>query len=219
MLVPFLITCPFVDNIETPMLPALFSDVTAVLLAGGQSRRMGRDKALLCIDGLPVIQVLANRLQALTDEVLLSANNPTAYTFLGLRTIPDVHAGSGPLAGLHAALIHTERPLILLLACDLPDVPELLLRRLVECSAGYDAVIPCTSNGRLHPVCAIYSRTCLPAVERNLMRGEHQMVAIFRESCLRVRQLTPGEGGFSDQHLLDMNTPKNFEECKKQHKS
>jgi molybdopterin-guanine dinucleotide biosynthesis protein A len=208
-----------VNNLEAPARPALFADVTAVLLAGGQSRRMGRDKALLCMEGLPVAQLLAKRLQALTDEVLLSTNNPAAYTFLGLKTISDIHVGGGPLAGLHAALVHTQRPLVLLVACDLPGVPEFLLRRLVECSVGYDAVIPCTSNGRLHPVCAIYNRTCLPAIERNLMRGEHQMLAIFHESLLRVRQLTPGEGGFSDHHLLDMNSPEDFEECQRLHKS
>lgn len=201
------------------MPPALFADVTAVLLAGGQSRRMGRDKALLYIEGLPVAQLLARRLQALTDEVFLSTNNPTAYAFLGLKTIPDIHVGRGPLAGLHAALIQTQRPLILVVACDLPGVPEFLLRRLIECSAGYDAIIPCTSNGRLHPVCAVYSRTCLPEIERNLMRGERQMLAIFRDSLLRVRQLPPGEGGFSDHHLLDMNSPEDFEEYQRQHKS
>jgi molybdopterin-guanine dinucleotide biosynthesis protein A len=208
-----------VNNLEASTHPALFADVTAVLLAGGQSRRMGRDKALLRIDGLPVAQLLARRLQALTDEVFLSTNDPAAYAFLGLKTISDIHAGRGPLAGLHAALIQTQRPLILVVACDLPGVPEFLLRRLIECSAGYDAIIPCTSNGRLHPVCAVYSRTCLPEIERNLMRGEHQMLAIFRDSLLRVRQLTPGEGGFSDHHLLDVNSPEDFEEYQRQHKS
>jgi molybdopterin-guanine dinucleotide biosynthesis protein A len=208
-----------VNNLETSIHPALFADVTAVLLAGGQSRRMGRDKALLCIEGMPVAQLLAKRLQALTDEVLLSTNNPASYAFLGLNTISDIYVGRGPLAGLHATLIHTQRPLVLVVACDLPGVPEFLLRGLVECSAGYDAVIPCTSDGRLHPVCAVYSRTCLPAIELNLMRGEHRMLTIFRDSILRVRRLTPGEGGYSDHHLLDMNSPEDFEECLRRHKS
>ncbi len=199
---------------NTPItnLPAgLRSDVSAVLLAGGNSLRMGRDKALLNIHGRPVVQVLAARLRTVTDEVLLSANDPSAYAFLELPTIRDLFDGRGPLAGLHAGMRHTLRPFTLVLACDLPGVPVLLLQRLIDRSTEYDAVVPCTSDGLLHPVCAIYNRTCLPIVEQNLMSGANQILAILGDPKLRVLRLNSAEGGFRDRDLININSPSDLQ--------
>lgn len=197
----------------------LYPDLAAVLLAGGQSCRMGFDKAFLRVGGKSVAQLLAARLRTLTDQVLLSANDPSAYTPLGLPIVLDIYAGSGPMAGLHAAMLHSQRPLMLVLACDLPRVPAVLLRNIIESSPGFDAVIPITPDGGLHPVCAVYRRTCLPVVERNLRSGMHRMVSLLDEPGLRVRQLTAAEGGFSDTDLLDLNSPDDYEEFRRMSKS
>lgn len=189
----------------------LDSDLAAVLLAGGRSLRMGCDKALLRLHGRPILQALATRLRALTDRVCLSANDPFAYAFLGLPMIPDIYPGCGPLAGLHAAMTHSTRPLLLVLACDLPGVETGFLRRMVDCSRGFDAVIPATSDGLLHPACAVYRRTCLDAVERNLSTGQYQMLKLLEVPGLHIRRLDALDGAFADANLIDLNCPEDYE--------
>ena len=188
-------------------------DLAAVLLAGGKSRRMGCDKALLRLGGRPFALLLAERLQELTDQVLLSANEPSAYSFLGLPAVTDLYPGCGPMAGVHAALRHTARSMMLVLACDLPGATSRLLRSLIGCAAGFDAVVPVTSDGLLHPVCSLYRRSCLPVIEEKLRSGENQMLGLLDSRQLRVRRLSSGEGGFSDVELLDVDTPEDYLRC------
>ena len=159
------------------------------------------------------MQLLAMRLHEFTDQVLLSTNKPSVYSFLGLPAVADLYPGCGPMAGVHAALRHTARSMVLVLACDLPGVTTHLLRRIIECAEGFDAVVPITSDGLLHPVCALYRRTCLPVIEENLRSGENQMLTLFDPRQLRVRRLSPCEGGFTDADLMDVNSPEDYLQC------
>jgi molybdopterin-guanine dinucleotide biosynthesis protein A len=174
---------------------------------------MGCDKALLRLGGQTVVQLLAQRLHEFTDQVLLSTNEPAAYSFLGLPAVADRYPGCGPMAGLHAGLLHTTRSLVLVLACDLPAVTPHLLRRIIDGAEGFDAVVPMTSDGLLHPVCALYRRTCLPVIERNLHSGENQMLGLFDSRELRVMRLSPADGNFVDADLMDVDSPEDYLQC------
>jgi molybdopterin-guanine dinucleotide biosynthesis protein A len=198
--------------------PERYADLAAVLLAGGRSLRMGADKALLRLGETPVVALLKSRLLEVTDEVLLSANDPETYRFLALPCVTDRYPDCGPLAGLHAAMLHTCRPWLLALACDLPAITSTLLRSLYHHAAGYDAVVPVTADGRRHPVCALYHRSCLPAMERNLISGENRLIRLLRDPGLRIRQLTAAEGDFTDSILIDVNAPEDFALFQKQAK-
>jgi molybdopterin-guanine dinucleotide biosynthesis protein A len=99
-----------------------------------------------------------------------------------------------------------------LLACDLPRVSTEMLRNIILQAPGFDAVIPATSDGRLHPVCAIYSRTCLPAIEKGLRARDNRLIRLLEEPGLQIRQLTAAEGDFSDSNLLDLDTREDLEE-------
>lgn len=200
------------NEIPSTVHAELRPNVTAVLLAGGSSRRMGFDKGLWSVGGRPLLQLLAARLAEVTDEVLLSANDPAAYGSVGLTIIPDIFPRCGPLAGVHAAMLHSWRPWILALACDLPRISSAMLKNLIRHTRGFHAVVPLTSDGRLHPVCAAYRRDCLPAIERLLCRGENRMTRLLEEPGLRVKFLTATEGGFSDADLRDIDNPQDLEE-------
>lgn len=182
-------------------------DFCGVILAGGQSLRMGRDKALLEIDGQPLVRRLANLLAGITGEVILSAGQPERYAFLGLPVIHDLFPGQGPLAGLHAAMRHSRRPVFILLACDLPQVHSGLLECLIRHSEGSDAVVPLTSDGRIHPLCGLYRRTCLPAAEHYLGQNLNRLRLFLQDPSLRVRWVKAGEGRFSDPDLWNLNYP------------
>ena len=202
------------DPVNASALVLCFRIVTpelcVAILAGGQSRRMGFNKALVQVSGRPLIENLADHARLLSNQILICTNDPESYAFLKLPVVCDVFPGQGPLAGLHAALAHTQRPLVLLLACDLPNADDTLWSRLVACAEGYDAVIPRTSDGRVHPLTAVYRQTCLPVAEANLRCGINKVIDLFRSSPLRVNWLNATEGRFHDSQFDNLNTPEDL---------
>jgi molybdopterin-guanine dinucleotide biosynthesis protein A len=101
---------------------------------------------------------------------------------------------------------------MLVLACDLPGISAKFLRNMVNQRSGFEAVIPVTSDGGLHPACALYHRLCLPAMERNLTSGANKLILLLEEPGLRICRLRAEEGQFSDSELLDINTPADLAE-------
>jgi molybdopterin-guanine dinucleotide biosynthesis protein A len=190
------------------------TEICAVILAGGQSRRMGFNKALLKIGEQPLIQILVNRIRPLTNRILISSNDEPSYRFLDIPVIPDHFSGHGPLAGFHSAMLWDECPLYLMLACDLPNLRESLLHQLITLSQGFDAAIPRTSDKLAHPLCAVYRRTCLPYIEQALERGANKVIENFLDSSLSIRWIDPEEGQFEDSDLANLNTPEDLSELK-----
>ena len=185
-------------------------DVCAVILAGGQSSRMGSNKALLEIGGRPLISILIDRILPVTDRILISSNDFSSYRFLDFPVIPDQFAGHGPLAGFHSAMTRNICSLYIMLACDLPNLKTPLLQSLVSLAEGYDAAIPRTLDGLAHPLCAVYRRTCLPCVEQALQRGANKVIEVLFENSLAVRWVGPDEGKFEDADLANVNTPEDL---------
>ncbi len=173
---------------------------------------MGFNKALLEINGRPLIQTLAELARKITDEVFISANDAGVYAFLGLTIVPDVHRGQGPMAGLHAAFARTSRSLVLLMACDLPNLHEEVLRSLIDEARDFDAVVPRTADGHCHPLCGVYRRTCLPVLESNLLKGMNKATDLLHHASIRVRYLDGQAGNFSDRDLKNLNTPEDLDE-------
>jgi molybdopterin-guanine dinucleotide biosynthesis protein A len=185
-------------------------DICAVILAGGQSSRMGFNKALLDVGGKPMIRVLVDRVRPLTDQILISSNDVSSYRFLNCPVIPDHFTGCGPLAGFHAAMLWNTCSLYIMLACDLPRLRAPLLDKLVSLADGFDAAIPRTSDGLAHPLCAVYRRTCLPSIEKALQQGTNKVIETILNETLTVRWVGPGEGMFSDSDLANINTPEDL---------
>lgn len=152
--------------------------ITAVILAGGLGRRMGRvDKGLQLLDGKPLVQWVLERLAPQADEVLLNANQNTArYEAFGYPVIGDQIAGfAGPLAGLHAALTRATHPLVAAVPCDSPFLPTDLLARLRTAitRAGADVVTARTFD-QAQPVFCLCRRDLLPRLTAFLAAGGRQ---------------------------------------------
>jgi len=147
--------------------------VTGFVLAGGQSTRMGRDKALLEIDGQPLVA----RIALVVEEAAGSAviiGDPGRYGSLGFRVIPDRIGGLGPLGGLLTALENTRAAWNLVAACDMPGLTVSVVLRLVLAipTAGQaQCIVPVSEQG-IEPLCALYHRDCLAAVRRAIT-GKH----------------------------------------------
>lgn len=188
-----------------------------IILAGGKSSRMGRDKLLLDWGGETFLGSLTRRFSVKFDRVYVSLAQPDKYPEITLERIADIYPGHGPISGLHAALTRTGDD-VFLVAADLPlATPEAAERVLSFASPEWDAVAPREANGRIEPLFAWYSRRCLPLVEEELMAGRRKMAALLER--LRTRFLAPEELGdtWRDDLLTNVNRPEEYESLKNSH--
>jgi molybdopterin-guanine dinucleotide biosynthesis protein A len=189
--------------------------LSIVIQAGGESRRMGADKALRSFQGRPLILRVIERLAPLADELIVTTNHPEEYEFLDARLIPDAFPGRGALGGLYTALSAASLPIVAVAACDMPFVSQGLLQAqaaiLQAEEPAPDAVIP-MSDGGIEPFHAVYRRgTCLPAVLAALSAGKWRVDSWFSEA--RIRYLSPDEVARHDpdrRAFWNVNTPEEF---------
>jgi molybdopterin-guanine dinucleotide biosynthesis protein A len=160
-------------------------DMAGVILCGGESRRMGSPKALLELDGEPLVLRAARRLASVADPVLIAPGTPGRFGDLGHAEVEDVRAGTGPIGGLVAALDASPHELMAALAVDMPFASPAVFRLLADQHAYEDAVVPMTATG-LQPLHAVYSRTSLPALRRALDQGRLALRAALEGLQIRA---------------------------------
>ncbi|HOG01075.1 MAG TPA: molybdenum cofactor guanylyltransferase [Clostridia bacterium] len=149
----------------------------ALILAGGKSRRFGRDKTLLTLGGATLVERAVGHVRPLFDEILV-AGSARKFHIPGTRAIPDLYPDAGPLGGIHSGLVHAERDALFVLACDMPNFDAALCERLLARSAGCDVFIPCAGE-ELEPLFGVYRKSALPAVERLLLAGRYRVRDLF----------------------------------------
>ncbi len=188
--------------------------LTLAIQAGGNSSRMGQDKALMPFLGRPLIQYVIERLSPLADEIIVTTNRPEAYALLaGVRLVPDLRPGRGALGGLHTALACASHPLVAVVACDMPFASPAIFRHACQVieESGADVAIPSSGEG-LEPLHAIYRRaTCLPLIEAALDANQWKLISWFEQAKIRV--LEPGEISSLEPEGLafrNLNTPEEF---------
>ena len=177
---------------------------TAVVLAGGRSRRMGRDKALLEVDGRPLIQRIVDRLRPHFERVVVSADDAAKYAFLDLEVIPDQDPDQGPMMAIASTLLRSPHDLNFYVPCDLPDIPLRLMARLLRhgrTGGGADIVVPITPKGRYEPLFAVYRKTALPVIERHLAAGERKIIQVY-EDCSTVTVPLQGAAGLENVNTM-----------------
>jgi len=189
-------------------------EISAGILAGGASTRMGQDKALLDFRGKPLIVHQLEILRPLFDEVLIGANDPAPYAAFGARVVPDLLDEPCALAGVHALIAHATTPYVFVIACDLPFLNPDLIRRLIKPREGVDVVLPVSSKGP-EPLHAVYSRTCLPAIEAAAAQATWKMTGFMKN--VRVARVSIREADWKvdgRSPFLNANTPADWREAK-----
>jgi molybdopterin-guanine dinucleotide biosynthesis protein A len=207
---------------------------SGIILAGGQSRRMGRDKAWIELDGVPLVVRVLARIRGLTDDVVIVTNDPAPFERLGTRLVGDEIPGAGPLAGIAAGLEAVRHAYAVVVACDMPFLNVALLRYLLSLAPGYDLVIPNLPTGQeagrkregggrrakdldLHPLHAVYSKQCLAPLRAALERGDRQLTSFH--DAVRVRIVPPDEILRFDpqgRSVQNLNTPQDLESAANQ---
>ena len=188
--------------------------LSIVVQAGGESLRMGTNKALLPFLGVPLIERVVERVRHLAAEVLITTNQPAGFEYLHLPLVPDPIPGQGALVGLHTALRAASQPYVAVVACDMPFVNSHLISYQLDRLVGeqVDLVIPLTEQG-YEPFHAVYRReTCLSAVDAALQCGKKRMISWFDQ--VWVRELGQANLQRFDplgRAFLNINTPEEFQ--------
>ena len=166
------------------------NQLTGVILAGGESHRMGYNKALLRMGSQTIIQRILASLKQVTSSQLIVTNFPEEYEFLDIPMKPDILPGKGAFGGIYTGLSASETPYCLVVACDMPFLNVDFLRYMTQIVKGYDIVIPKHSKG-YEPLCAIYAKTCMPHIEKLLKANRLKIIEVF--SNVQVREVSESE--------------------------
>lgn len=187
------------------------------IIAGGQSRRMGRDKAFVELGGKALIErVIARSANLGQSETILITNKPAQYAHLGLRMFGDILRDKGSLGGIYTALTRAKSPDVLVLACDMPFVNTDLLQYMVEqCRDEFDIVVP-TVDGYPQGLHAIYKKTCIAPIAAQLAANRLKIIRFYDQ--MRVRYLDEADCAPFDpqgRSFANLNTPEELAEAER----
>lgn len=190
--------------------------LTVCIQAGGQSSRMGEDKALKPFLGRPLVQRVVERLSPIADEVIVTTNRPDIYQFLNCRLFPDLKPGRGALGGLYTAIASAAHPIVAVVACDMPFASATLIEGMTQILVKNEAdVVIAKSEEGYEPIHAVYRReTCLPAIEAAIEADQWKVIAWFPQ--VKVHTLTVQDIRQYDPSGLafwNVNTPEEFMEA------
>lgn len=190
-------------------------EVTGIILAGGKSSRMGRNKALLDFGGRSIIEHTADLFKSIFPEAILVTNTPEEYANLGIKTVTDIFPGKGSLGGIYTGLFHSSHDYSFIASCDMPFLRRELIEFLISLKDGYDVVVPRLKDGH-EPLHAVYSRRCLKPIESMIDKGDLRIIGFYSE--VSVREVSEEElAPFNPEpsSFMNINTPEDYKEAVK----
>lgn len=166
--------------------------MSAVILAGGKSSRMGKNKLLLSLGDMPLIGHLIHTVTGMFTECIVVTDTPEAYAQYPVRLTQDIIicAEKNSLTGIHAGLTAAKHDYSLVIGGDMPFVQASVLEHLCRCAEGYDVAI-IRDGPHFQPLCAVYHKNCLPHIEALLRAGRFKILGFFPH--VRVRFVEMGD--------------------------
>jgi molybdopterin-guanine dinucleotide biosynthesis protein A len=187
--------------------------MTGIILAGGENRRMGVDKAFLTVAGIPLIEHVLRVLGSVVQQIIIVTNSPERYRTYDARIVTDRLEQRGSLVGIYSGICSSESEFNLVVACDMPFLNAGLLSYLMEQAPGYDAVVPAFGE-LIEPLHAVYSKRLLPVIEERIREDERRIRSIFGHA--NVRYVTEKEISRFDperRSFINLNTPQQYKEA------
>ena len=187
---------------------------SVVILAGGKSTRMGRDKLELTLDGQTMLESVADKFSAEFENVYISVANTEKYPHIKQRKIADILMGAGPLSGLHAALSEVEDEGVFLVAADLPYADPLTAKSIIALCREKEICIIRLQDGRLEPLFGYYKKTLLHRCEGAILAGKYRMKDIVLASDTRF--VAPAQLGklWDERMIINVNYPEDYDKLK-----
>lgn len=186
------------------------------ILAGGQSKRMGTNKALLPLQQKPVLQWVIDAVEKLSDDLFLVTNTPELYAAFDIRPVPDIFVDHATLGGLHAALGHARYEWVFVVACDMPLIAPEPITLLQQYWPDHDVVVPVVGDYP-EPLYAFYRRTCRPRIEAQLRRKVLKVSTFYQHvRCQYVPQHVFSQACPNLDCLTNLNTPEDLQHLRRQ---
>jgi molybdenum cofactor guanylyltransferase len=187
-------------------------NVTGIILAGGQGRRFGGDKALYRYMGKSLVEHSIEALEPLCSELLLSANQPGSFSFTQKTIVPDVFPNCGPLGGMYSCLLRSASDDNLVVPCDMPGIKTELLAALLAPKADYQAVVP-LNHGVMEPMVCYLHRSAIGKIKEALENKQYRLSKLFENlNCCYVETSTLG--CYSSALFANINRVSDMEQFK-----
>ncbi|MGQ9645264.1 MAG: molybdenum cofactor guanylyltransferase [Thermodesulfobacteriota bacterium] len=183
------------------------SEISGIILSGGKSSRMGKNKAFIEIDGAPIIQRIYDLFKTLFPEILIITNEAELFQTIEAKIYTDLVPDQGVLGGLYTGIFYANNPHAFCVACDMPFLKGPLIRYLIEKIDDYEVVVPKTRDG-LQPLHAIYSKSCLGPIKKIMDQGKLKITDIY--PMVKVNIVKEDEFLHLDptrESFLNVNTP------------
>ncbi len=188
------------------------ANITGAILAGGKSSRMGRDKALLDLDGAPFIEHITNTLKTVFERVIIISDHAKQYEFLKLPIYKDRYKDCGPLAGIQTALTEADSNAVFISSCDIPFLSPTFIHYVIARERHNDVTLVLGGNS-LEPLCGLYKKSCLPVIEKQLQQGRYSVRACLKKLHTRILS-QPLDTQHNHVHpLMNINIPRDYEQC------
>lgn len=172
-------------------------NITGILLAGGKSSRMGTDKGFVMLNGLSFANRIISTMRPFVKDIIIVSDHKR-YDELMQRRVEDIIKDSGPVAGIHSGLTHSETKMNLVLSCDIPLIDEAVISELIQ---GYDPkydIIQFEYNDNSIPLIGLYHRNCIDQCERLLQQGERRLHKLIATTNSKTIALPPHLGKFTE---------------------
>jgi FdhD protein len=202
------------DRIAVPSAEDMIAGVSGVILAGGESRRMGSDKSLLPIHGARFIDHVHRTLATMFEDVVIVTNSPDLYSDIDCRKVPDIYYAQGSLAGIHSGICHAKHERAFVVACDMPFINPTVVRDICANAEQGEVVIPVHQEG-FEPLHALYGKSCLAAMEEELDAGKKRIIGFFPK--VKVSEITTTQWSEVDPEgfsFRNINTPEEYFELR-----
>jgi len=187
-------------------------DITGIILAGGASSRMGKDKGLCEFKGKSLVSYAIDVLKPLCGTLLISSNNIVDYQKYGYKVVPDLFKKIGPIGGIYSSLKVSETKHNLIISCDTPFLILELMEFVLANSTGYDIVVPEHGNSYIEPLAAYYSSEIIDTVAQSINHGDYKLMNLFDKvkfKSLKVDTIN----SYSDKLFKNLNTPSDLLSC------
>jgi len=171
------------ENTKAKIKPP-FTDSVGIILAGGKSTRYGRNKALENIGGRTLIEHVVETMTSLFESIILITNTPAEYAHLGLPMHEDLIKGLGPIGGIYTALKVIDKDFGFVVACDMPFLSKTLITHMVSIKESFDVVVP-RMDWKIEALHAIYRKSCLKQIEKNIAQEIYQVMRLFESVTVR----------------------------------
>jgi molybdopterin-guanine dinucleotide biosynthesis protein A len=178
--------------------------LTGIILSGGKSTRMGQEKGRTLLNGQPLIEYAVKVLSQICDDIMISSNS-NKYDYLGHQVIKDEISGIGPMGGIYSCLKASTTADNIILSCDMPLVPSILLQYIFSEKVGYDAVIPVINNYP-EPLCAYYNKSVVDELEKSIQDENYKLQEFFKRINVKYLEMNSSFHFFHENLFANINS-------------